>query len=75
MSRDLATKLIERARASAQAGKDGAQVDTDLTQAKRWGADPKDIQAVQQAQSAGSAALTGWRQPRGSAAAAGLNPA
>src|SRR5262249_37684052 len=34
LSHDLAGKLIERARASAQTGKGGAVVDADLTQAK-----------------------------------------
>lgn len=50
VTRDLAGKLIERARASAQNGKP-ALVDSDLALAKRWGADPKDILAVQQIQS------------------------
>ena len=45
MDRALATKLIERARAAVLAGKSG---DADLTQAKRWGADPKEVLAVQQ---------------------------
>jgi TonB family protein len=48
MSRELATKLLDRASAAAREGKT-AQMDADLTQARRWGADPKDIQAVQQA--------------------------
>ena len=47
-SRELATKLLDRASASARDGKT-AQMDADLTQARRWGADPKDIAAVQQA--------------------------
>lgn len=47
LSHDLAAKLIERARAEAQAGKQPL-VDADLAQAKRFGADPKDILAVQQ---------------------------
>jgi len=44
-SRDLAKLLLDRARASLQAGK---SVDQDLAQARRFGAEPKDIQAVQQ---------------------------
>jgi TonB family protein len=70
LSRDLATRLIERARASAQGGK-GALVETDLTQAKRWGADPKDILAVTQIQNAKAPMSAAAR----SAAAAGLNTA
>ena len=52
LSHDLAGKLTDRARTSAQTGKGGAVVDADLNQAKRWGADPKDILAVQAIQSA-----------------------
>ncbi len=48
---DLATKLLDRARAAANAGKI-ALVEPDLVQAKQWGADQKDIVAVQQAQAA-----------------------
>jgi TonB family protein len=73
LSHDLATKLVERARASAQAGKGGGVVDGDLNLAKRWGADPKDVLAVQQVQNApktGSSAAAAR-----SAAAAGVNPA
>jgi len=44
-SRELAGKLLERARAAVLAGKSG---DADLAQAKRWGADPKEVLAVQQ---------------------------
>jgi periplasmic protein TonB len=51
VSRDLATKLLDRARTAALAGKP-ALAESDLAQAKRWGADPKDILAVQQAQPA-----------------------
>ena len=46
-SRELAGKLLERARATTLAGK---PADADLAQARRWGADPKDIAAVQQLQ-------------------------
>jgi TonB family protein len=45
LGRELAAKLLERARAAVLAGKSG---DADLAQAKRWGADQKDVQAVQQ---------------------------
>ena len=45
VSRDLAGKLLERARAAAQAGK---SADQDLAQARRFGADARDVQAVQQ---------------------------
>ena len=55
-SRELAGKLIERARAAAQAGK---PADADLALAKRFGADPKDILAVQQLQSAPKSAAAG----------------
>jgi TonB family protein len=47
-SRELATKLLDRASASSREGRT-AQMEADLTQARRWGADPKDIQAIQQA--------------------------
>ena len=46
-SRELSTKLLERARGAVLAGK---PADADLAQARRWGADPKDIAAVQQLQ-------------------------
>ena len=45
LGHEFAAKLLERARAAVLAGKSG---DADLAQAKRWGADPKDLQAVQQ---------------------------
>ncbi len=48
-SHDLALKFEERARNSIAAGK---PADADLAQAKRWGADPKDLAAIQQLQSA-----------------------
>ena len=50
-SRELATKLLDRASSAAREGK-GAQSDADLNQARRWGADPKDITAIQQAAAA-----------------------
>jgi len=46
-SRELAGKLLERARSTVLAGK---SADADLAQARRWGADAKDIAAVQQLQ-------------------------
>jgi protein TonB len=46
-SRELAGKLLERARSSVLAGK---SADADLAQARRWGADPKDLAAAQQLQ-------------------------
>jgi TonB family protein len=48
-SHDLALKFEERARSSIAAGK---PADADLAQAKRWGADPKELAAIQQLQSA-----------------------
>jgi len=47
--RDLSGKLLDRARGAVLAGK---SPDADLALAKRWGADPRDITAVQQLQSA-----------------------
>jgi TonB family protein len=47
-SRDLVAKLLERANAATRDGKSAA-AEADLTQARKWGADPKDIQAIQQA--------------------------
>jgi TonB family protein len=72
LSHDLAAKLVERARASAQAGKGGGVVDGDLNLAKRWGADPKDILAVQQIQNAPKSSSSASAR---SAAAAGVNTA
>jgi len=46
-SRELAGKLLDRARSAVLAGK---PPDADLAQARRWGADPKDVAAVQQLQ-------------------------
>lgn len=48
-SREFSAKLLERARASVAAGK---PVDADLALARRFGADPKEVAAVQQAQNA-----------------------
>ena len=47
VSRELSAKLLDRARQNELAGKP-MLADPDLAQAKRWGADPKDILAVQQ---------------------------
>jgi protein TonB len=44
-SRDLAKLLLDRARTAAQAGR---SADADLALARRWGADSRDLQAVQQ---------------------------
>ncbi|MDB6041647.1 MAG: Protein TonB [Gammaproteobacteria bacterium] len=71
-SRELASKLLDRAKASALAGK-AALVEPDLTQAKRWGADAKDIAALQQMQVAVKPAAQG--PSRAAAAAAGMSPA
>jgi TonB family protein len=56
-SRELATKLLDRASTAARDGK-SAQSEADLAQARRWGADPKDIQAIQQAAAARKTAPT-----------------
>jgi periplasmic protein TonB len=72
LSHDLASKLVDRARTAAQSGKGGPPVDNDLTQAKRWGADQRDIAAVQQI---ASAPKTPASAARNAAAAAGVNPA
>jgi protein TonB len=58
--RELATKLLDRASAASRDGK-AAQMDADLTQARKWGADPRDIQAVQQA----GASRKGSAKPNG----------
>ncbi len=54
VSHDLAGKLVDRARAAVQAGK---SADQDLAAARRFGADPKDLQAVQQLGTARTAAV------------------
>ena len=46
-SHELAGRLVDRARGAMLAGK---SADADLAQARRWGADPKDLAAVQQLQ-------------------------
>jgi periplasmic protein TonB len=45
--RELAERLIERAGTAAREGRT-AQMDADLAAARRWGADSKDVQGVQQ---------------------------
>lgn len=45
--RELAAELIERARTAARDGRT-TQMEADLAAARRWGADGKDIQGVQQ---------------------------
>jgi TonB family protein len=55
VSHELAGKLLDRARSSVAAGKNA---DADLAQAKRLGADPKDLAAVQQAQASPRSAAT-----------------
>ncbi len=75
LSHDLAAKLVERARAAVQAGKT-ATVDSDLTLAKHWGADAKDIAGVQQAQAMMiPKPSTSGGAGRGPSSASGLTPA
>ena len=71
LSHDLTAKLLDRARQSEIAGKP-ALADPDLLQAKRWGADPKDILAVQQTVPMPKPTTSG--SGRGAAAASGLTP-
>jgi protein TonB len=61
LSHDLATKLLDRARVAARDPGKASQVDGDLTQAKRFGADARDVQAVQQIETASRAASAGGR--------------
>jgi protein TonB len=61
-SRELATKLLDRASGYGRDNKT-AQMENDLTQAKRWGADQKDIDAIRQA------SLSRRNQPKAAAAA------
>ena len=72
VSRDLATKLLDRARTAEMGGKP-ALADPDLAQAKRWGADPKDILAVQQTVPAPKPTTSS--PTRSASSAAGLTPA
>jgi TonB family protein len=71
LSHELVSKLLDRARQSELAGKP-ALADPDLLQAKRWGADPKDILSVQQTVPMPKPATSGTSH--GAAAAAGLTP-
>jgi periplasmic protein TonB len=71
VSHDLSAKLLDRARGNELAGKP-MLADPDLAQAKRWGADPKDITAVQTTVPVPKPATSG--PSRSAAAAAGLTP-
>jgi protein TonB len=71
VSRELSAKLLDRARQNELAGKP-MLADPDLAQAKRWGADPKDILAVQQTVPMPKPATSG--PSRSAAAASGLTP-
>jgi TonB family protein len=71
LSHDLVAKLLDRARQSEVAGKP-ALADPDLLQAKRWGADPKDILSVQNTVPMPKPATSG--SSHGAAAASGLTP-
>jgi protein TonB len=71
VSHELVAKLLDRARQSELSSKP-ALADPDLAQAKRWGADPKDILAVQQTVPVPKPATAG--PSRSAAAAAGLTP-
>lgn len=76
VSKDLANKLLERARASAAAGKT-TLVEPDLTLARHWGADQKDTQAITASLMKMPAPTTGGvnRSPAGVGGnAAGLTP-
>lgn len=70
LSRELAGKLLDRARSSATAGK-AAQVDADLTLAKHWGAEQKDILAIQQQAQASQAKAV---SPSATRPGSGLSP-
>ena len=71
LSHDLVAKLLDRARQSELAGKP-ALADPDLLQAKRWGADAKDILSVQNTVPMPKPATSG--SSHGAAAASGLTP-
>ena len=73
LSHDLTSKLLDRARQSELAGKP-ALADPDLLQAKRWGADPKDIVAVQQTVPMPKPTTSGGSHGGGAAPASGLTP-
>jgi len=61
LSHDLANHLVERAIVAAGAGQI-AQADSDLALAKRWGADPQTLQAVQQMGASKSGTATAGAQ-------------
>lgn len=65
LGRDFAAKLLDRARSAAQSGKGSAAVEPDLSLAKRWGADAKDIATVQQAASAPKSPTAGAARSSG----------
>src|SRR5262249_10986788 len=65
--RELAAKLVDRAGAAARDGKTAA-AEADLTQARRWGADPKAIEAVQQISASKNVANPANRQASGTLA-------
>jgi TonB family protein len=77
-SRELATKLLDRASTAAREGKT-AQSEADLNQARRWGADPKDIAAIQQAAAARNKtparAATGTQNSAAAGGSAAVDPA
>jgi TonB family protein len=62
VSHDLAAKLLERAGSAARAGQP-ALIDSDLALARRWGADPADVQAVQQTVAARAKNASGQNRP------------
>jgi protein TonB len=62
VSHDLAAKLLERAGSTARAGQ-SAQIDSDLALARRWGADPAEVQAVQQTVAARAKNASGQNRP------------
>jgi protein TonB len=70
-ARELVGKLLERAGTAARSGQT-AQMDSDLAAARRWGADPTDIQRVQLL-AANRGASSGGQQARaGSAGPTGV---
>lgn len=61
-SRELAARLLERASAAARERRT-AQMEADLALARKWGAQPKDIQAVQQLTAAAASRGTPASRP------------
>ena len=74
VSHDLAARLLDRARNEALAGK-ASLVESDLIQAKHWGADQNAILAVQQSQASLPPKPSLGGGGRGPANASGLSPA